>query len=144
MAPDIDRDRNGHFVEKPVVLQGSTDKESEMDYIDEISIFSGGEKIITSQDFKGGKITSIFGGSEINLLNSQLSSGTNYIDVFTLFGGSVLIVPSHWNVKVDMVAIFGGFADKRDFKSEGLDKDEPELYIKGVTLFGGGEIKSHK
>ncbi len=122
----------------------TAEKQSEMDYIDEISIFSGGEKIITSQDFKGGKITSIFGGSEINLLNARLSSGTIYIDVFTLFGGSVLIVPSHWNVKVDMVAIFGGFADKRDYRSEGQDKEGPELYIKGITLFGGGEIKSHK
>src|SRR5210317_1473010 len=35
---------------------------SGMDYIDELSIFSGGEKIITSKNFKGGKITNIFGG----------------------------------------------------------------------------------
>jgi len=122
----------------------STGSESSMDYIDEVSIFSGGEKIISSKNFKGGKITNIFGGSEINFLEAKLAPETAYIDVFTLFGGSTLIVPSDWNVKVDMVSIFGGFADKRNIQNADLGKVEPELYIKGMTLFGGGELKSHK
>ncbi len=117
---------------------------SAMDYLDEVSIFGGGEKIITSANFKGGKITNIFGGSEINFLQAKLAPETVYIDVFTLFGGSTLIVPSEWNVKVDMVSIFGGFGDKRDIRKEDLGKAEPEVYIKGLTLFGGGELKSHK
>ncbi len=122
----------------------SAENEDEMDLIDEVSIFGGGEKIITSQQFKGGKITNIFGGTEINLLNAKLATGTSYIDIFNLFGGSTLIVPSDWNVRVDMVAIFGGFSDKRQYKKEDVGKTEPELYIKGLTLFGGGEIKSFK
>ncbi len=122
----------------------SAEREIGMDYLDEVSVFSGGEKMITSQEFKGGKITNIFGGSEINMLNAKLAAGTNYIDVFTLFGGSTLIIPAHWNVKVDMISVFGGFSDKRDFKSRDVGKEDPELYIKGVTLFGGGEIKTHK
>ncbi|MCK4701683.1 MAG: hypothetical protein KAT38_15160, partial [Bacteroidales bacterium] len=36
------------------------------DYIDELSIFGGNERLITSKDFKGGKVTYIFGGSTIN------------------------------------------------------------------------------
>lgn len=119
-------------------------EEFSMDYLDQVSIFSGGEKIITSKSFKGGKITNIFGGSEINMLNAGLSDGPNYIDVFTLFGGTTFIIPPTWNVKVDMVSIFGGFSDKRDYQSPDSEKDEPVLYIKGVTFFGGGEIKSHK
>jgi predicted membrane protein len=127
------------------VTQGpSSGGESPMDYLDEVSIFGGGEKIITSGNFKGGKITNIFGGSEINFLQAKLAPGTIYIDVFTLFGGSTLIVPADWNVKVDMVSIFGGFGDKRDIKKEDLGKKEPEVYIKGLMLFGGGELKSHK
>ena len=117
-------------------------KESDIDYIDVISIFGGNEKIIASQDFKGGKITNIFGGTEINLLNAKLAPGTNYIDIATIFGGSTIIVPSNWNVKVDIVSVFGAFADKRELKE--TNTSEPVLLIKGVTLFGGGEIKSHK
>jgi predicted membrane protein len=118
--------------------------ESAMDYLDEVAIFGGGEKIITSNKFKGGKITNIFGGSEINFLQAKLAPEPVYIDVFTLFGGSTLIVPSDWNVKVDMVSIFGGFGDKRDVRKEDLGKNEPEVYIKGLMLFGGGELKSRK
>ncbi len=117
-------------------------KDSDIDYIDIISIFSGNEKIISSQEFKGGKITNIFGGTEINLLNARLANGKNYIDIATIFGGSTIIVPSSWNVKVDIVSVFGGFVDKREIKDSSAS--EPVLYIKGVTIFGGGEIKSHK
>ncbi|MBR9997391.1 MAG: hypothetical protein KFF73_00400 [Cyclobacteriaceae bacterium] len=126
------------------VSHGRPSEESGMDYMDEVSIFGGGEKIVTSQSFKGGKITNIFAGSEINFLGAKLAPEPVYIDLFTLFGGSTLIVPAEWKVKVDMVAIFGGFSDKREYKRQDLGKDEPELYIKGVTLFGGGELKSHK
>ena len=115
-----------------------------MDYIDELTIFGGGEKVISSQDFKGGKVTTIFGGSEINLLSSKLSKGVNYIDIVSLFGGCNLIVPPTWNVKVDMISIFGGFSDKRSFNPQGDNKEEPVFVVKGVTIFGGGEIKSIK
>jgi len=120
----------------------SGSKESLIDYIDIISIFSGNEKIISSQEFKGGKITNIFGGTEINLLNARMAPGHNFIDVVTIFGGSTIIVPSNWNVKVDMVSVFGGFADKREARE--ANTNEPLLLLKGITIFGGGEIKSHK
>ena len=118
--------------------------ESRDDYVDEISIFSGGEKIITSKKFKGGRITSIFGGSEINLLNAELVKGPAYIDVTAIFGGSTLIVPEDWNVKTDLITIFGGFSDKRTVISETKEGDESILYIKGFVMFGGGELKSYK
>ena len=118
--------------------------DSRDDYVDEISIFSGGEKIITSKNFKGGKITSIFGGSEINLLNAELVKGAAYIDVTAIFGGTTLIVPEDWNVKTDLVTIFGGFSDKRTVISDIKDGEKSILYIKGFVMFGGGELKSYK
>jgi len=118
--------------------------ESRDDYVDEVSIFSGGEKIITSKNFKGGKITSIFGGSEINFLNAELVKGSAYIDVTAIFGGATLIVPENWNVKTDLVTVFGGFADKRTISAESKDSEKSVLYIKGFVMFGGGELKSYK
>ncbi len=114
-----------------------------MDYVDSVDVFGGGEKIITSQNFKGGRITGIFGGSEVNFLNAKLAKGTNYLDLFFMFGGTGLIVPSDWNVKIDIVALFGGVSDKRDIV-DNPENDDKILYIKGVMLFGGGEIKSFK
>jgi len=116
---------------------------SSRDSIDEVSIFSGSEKTITSQNFRGGKITSIFGGSEINLTPAKLSQGHNVLDMFCMFGGSTFIVPSDWEVNVDVTAIFGGFSDKR-YKSKELVTDNAKrIDIKGLVIFGGGEIKSY-
>jgi len=113
------------------------------DIIDEVSVFSGSEKTITSKNFRGGKITSIFGGSEINLMQAGLSEGNNVIDLFCMFGGTTLIVPSDWEVNVEVTAIFGGYTDKR-YKSPNLAPDNTKrLNITGLVIFGGGEIKSY-
>ena len=68
--------------------------------IDDVSIFGGGTKIISSDNFKGGNITAIFGGSEINLTGCKLANGDQVIDVLMIFGGSTIIVPKEWNVVV--------------------------------------------
>ena len=54
-----------------------------------------------------------------------------------------MIIPRDWNVKIDIVALFGGVGDKRDIV-DNPDNDERVLYIKGFVMFGGGEIKSFK
>jgi predicted membrane protein len=115
-----------------------------MDFIDDTNVFGGGDVIITSNNFKGGKITSIFGGGNYDLTNAKLSAEPTVIDFFAMFGGGNFIVPSDWNVKTDVTAIFGGFSDKRKTKIDpGTADPNKELYIKGFVLFGGGELKSY-
>ncbi|MEA1876678.1 MAG: DUF5668 domain-containing protein [Bacteroidota bacterium] len=116
--------------------------EDDRDFIDEVSIFGGGDRIVTSSQFKGGRITSIFGGSKINLMNSGLSEGKNVIDTFCVFGGTTIIVPAGWTVKVEVVSIFGGFSDKRERMPNLVFDQGKTLIIKGVAIFGGGEVKS--
>ena len=112
------------------------------DYIDDIAILGGGERLITSDNFKGGKITALFGGSKIDLTKANLAPGQNVIDVFCMFGGSTIIIPENWNVKVDVVAILGGFSDKRRIKADTAKDVGKEIIIKGFVMFGGGELKS--
>jgi len=111
------------------------------EFVDDLAIFGGGDKVITCENFKGGRITAIFGGSKIDFIHSKLAPGKNVIDVFFMFGGSTIIVPENWNVKVDVVSLFGGFSDKRYKKPETIDIGK-EIIIKGFAIFGGGEIKS--
>lgn len=115
--------------------------ENELDYVDELAVFSGAERVVTSKEFKGGKLTSIFGGTSLNLLNSDLARGTNVLDVFVLFGGCDIRVPADMNVKVKVTAIFGGFSDERKVINENEANDGKDLVIKGLVLFGGGEVK---
>ncbi|MEQ8470224.1 MAG: LiaF-related protein [Marinoscillum sp.] len=109
-------------------------------YFDDINIFGGSYKKFTSQQLQGGKSTNMFGGSDIDLRESTPVDGAT-IHVFTMFGGCNLIVPPEWNVSINTTAIFGGFDDKRDQTSA---KSDFTVYIKGVTIFGGGELKSSK
>ena len=119
-----------------------SDNEDSRDFIDEVSIFGGGEKVVTSNQFKGGKITSIFGGSKINLMNSQLAVGENILDTFSLFGGTTVIIPAGWNVRIEVASIFGGFSDKRERMPNLVFDQEKVLVVKGLAIFGGGEVKS--
>jgi len=113
------------------------------DKIDDVAIFGGGTKIISSDNFKGGNITAIFGGSEINLMNCKLAEGDNIIDVLTIFGGTTIIVPKEWNVVVNVTSILGGFSNK-SVRNPGVVIDQSRtLYIKGLAMFGGGEIKTY-
>jgi predicted membrane protein len=113
------------------------------DIIDDIAIFGGGEKIITSDNFRGGSITAIFGGSEIILKGCKLAEGTNVIDILCVFGGTTLIVPSDWNVVINVTPIFGGFSNKI-FKDPSVNVDlNKTVIIKGLVIFGGGEVKTH-
>lgn len=116
---------------------------SDDDFIDEVAVFGGGDRTIISQNFLGGKILAIFGGSNFNLTRAKLAPGKNYIDVLAVFGGMKLIVPEDWNVKINAISIFGGFSDKhRISPAPSSNTSESQLIIKGFVIFGGGEIKS--
>lgn len=118
--------------------------ESHLDegYIRQENIFSGTKRKIIHQEFKGGKISNIFGGAEIDLTQATLAEGRNELIIECIFGGVTLIVPSDWKVVVEMSSILGGFQDKRS-----VIKEQPDatriLVIKGSAIFGGGEIKSY-
>lgn len=126
-------------------IDGSTGKDgkndfdtNKMDFIDEITILGGSKKAFSSQQFRGGKITTIFAGSEIDLRDCKLAGERQIIDILTLFGSTEIYLPRDWKVVISVVSIFGGFDDDRRIDIE----DEKVLVIKGLVLFGANEIKS--
>ncbi len=112
------------------------------DYIDDVAVFGGGHKALTSNNFKGGNITAIFGGSEIDLTTCTLAEGNNVINITAIFGGSTIIVPQKWNVLLNVTPIFGGFSNKIRREPNLVVDQSRTLVIKGIAMFGGGEIKS--
>jgi predicted membrane protein len=113
------------------------------DFIDDVSVFGGGHKIIHSDNFKGGNITAIFGGSEIDLTQCKLAPGENVIDVVIIFGGSTIVVPNNWDVITNVTPLFGGFSYKKSRLESAGPQPAGTLVIKGVAIFGGGEVKSY-
>jgi predicted membrane protein len=121
-----------------ILRKSSSSSSSSENRMEETSIFSGSEKTYSSPAFEGGKVTTIFGGSELDLRNATPTAGAT-IDVFTLFGGAELKIPNHWNVVLDATPILGGVSDERD---KSVAKDGPTIRITGFVMFGGVGIKA--
>lgn len=114
---------------------------SSEDVIESVNIFSGSKKINLSKNFRGGEITNVFGGSELNLSKADIT-GRVVLEVTCIFGGTKLIVPPDWNIQQEAVAIFGGIDDKRPITGMQESPDKI-LVIKGTVLMGGIDIRSY-
>jgi predicted membrane protein len=111
------------------------------DYMESTVIFSGDSKQISSFDFKGGTVTAICGGLEIDLVNCSLSNEKNVIEINAIMGGVTLIVPKEWNVISEIVAIMGGVADNiNEMRNINIDP-KAEITLTGAAIMGGVEIK---
>ena len=113
------------------------------DYIDYVNIFSGGDRQIVSQNFKGGKISAVFGGTELDLTKARLAPGRNEIEIACVFGGATIIVPDTWYVTIEVTPVLGGFSDSRKLTPGRTVDPASQLVIKGAVVFGGGEVKSY-
>lgn len=120
----------------------NSDQTINNDIIDDVAIFGGGQRIVYSDNFKGGSITAIFGGSEINLHNCKLADGVNTIDILALFGGAEIRVPRDWHVVINATPIFGGFSNKIIRDPAAPVDTTKTLVIKGLAMFGGIEVNS--
>jgi len=110
------------------------------DIIDETCAFTSCNKIIHSENFKGGRVTTIFGGAKIDLTKVKMAPGENTLEITTIFGGCNLRVPQDWKVLLNVTSIFGGFDDKRFAPFDSSQSSDGILVIKGVAIFGGGEL----
>ncbi len=105
------------------------------------AIFSGARTKNYSKSFKGGSITTMFAGVDLDLLDAELSLDGAYIDVFVAFGGVDIMVPENWNVVITGIPIFGGWSNKtrnRNINNAGLT-----LKINCIAAFGGLDVKHY-
>jgi len=94
-----------------------------------------------SQSFRGGELTSIFGGFEVDLRQAVIEGGSARLDTFVMFGGGDIRVPEGWEVLVQATAIFGGVNDKTA-PMPSSSEARPRLVITGLVLFGGIELRN--
>lgn len=106
---------------------------------DDISvIFSGSDSINKSQDYKGGRLTAIFGGATLDLRDAKIAKEAT-LEVFAFCGGIELRVPRDWKVVSKATPIAGGIENK----SQGADNHKgPTLVVIGTVMLGGVEIKT--
>ncbi len=117
-------------------------KESGMsdDYLDSTAIFGGSHKKIVTKNFRGGDVTSIMGGTEIDFSQADIN-GVAVLDVTQIMGGTKIIVPPHWEVRTHVNAVFAGFEDKR--QQPAVVNPDKVLILEGTSIFGGIELRNY-
>jgi hypothetical protein len=102
-------------------------------------VWAGLERKVTTQDFRGGDVTAIMGGAEIDLRGSKMTGDAAVVDVLVLWGGVDLYVPADWKVTVEALPLMGGIEDATRVPPGEV---RGHLILKGVVLMGGVEVKN--
>ncbi|USX18803.1 cell wall-active antibiotics response protein [Oxalobacteraceae bacterium OTU3REALA1] len=119
--------------------QPSAKVDNEFDQMEvDITSFMGAFKrrIITA-DFRGGEITALMGGCDLDLRQSSIN-GEAVLNVFSLFGGVTIKVPVDWTVVLQGTPIMGGFEEKTAPPAT----PGKVLYVRGYAIMGGLEVRN--
>ncbi len=108
----------------------------------EFAIFGGGTRIVRSPDFRGGRITAIAGGFDIDLREAVIVGDGASIEVSFFMGGAVFRVPESWNVVVNVTHFLGGTDHKARPARPASELPVKTLTIHGSTIMGGLEIRN--
>lgn len=131
--------------------QGSGWYESTEPRLNDVHVFWGSRRRITSKNFLGGEIVAIFGGFEIDLTQAEIQGDEARLDIVSIFGGGEIRVPPNWNVILETIGIFGHASDRTIHPAQPSGASTPgtptgpavkTLIIDGVSLFGGVTIKN--
>ena len=117
---------------------GLTSRESNDSVVNLTAIMGGYKSRITTPDFKGGEITTVMGGCDLDLRQSSIN-GAAVLNVFALFGGITIKVPIDWTVVLEGTPIMGGFEEKTVPPGAGSTK---RLVIRGYAIMGGMEVRN--
>jgi hypothetical protein len=112
------------------------------DYLFIRSVFSGVVKNMVSKNFRGGNISCVFGGAEVDCSQADIN-GSVVIKLDVVFGGAKIVVPAHWAVQNEIDGLFHGIDDKRRFNPDASINPGKVLVLKGSVVFGGVEIRSY-
>lgn len=103
------------------------------------NILAGSDRRITSQEFRGGDVSNVLGGTEIDLLEAKLAPGEWLLTVSTVLGGVEIRVPRDWRLEVQPTTMLGSVDDHT---RQNTDATGGKLIIKASALLGGVDIKN--
>ncbi|MBS1532392.1 MAG: hypothetical protein JSU01_18970 [Bacteroidetes bacterium] len=111
------------------------------DYFITDTVFGSIERTVISKDFKGGRIRNLFGGTEIDLSQSELK-GAAVLDISQAFGQTTITVPGDWRVVTDISQVMAVVEDYRNevYKTKNSEK---VLILKGTSFCANVEIQNY-
>jgi predicted membrane protein len=130
-------------VKSPVVVVSHSVPESS-DALNVVAIFGGAERRITSRAFKGGRVTAIFGGVELDFRDADIEGDKAVLEVNCIFGGVEIRVPASWHVDSRSLPILGGFSDRTRLAGvqDSVQPGPKTLVVNGSVILGGVETRN--
>jgi hypothetical protein len=104
------------------------------DFVDTTVVFGEMKKTIISKEFKGGKVSSLFGETKLDFTNAGIN-GVVVLDISQACSETKLHVPGDWHVETDHTLFGASIRDKREIKPENLNTGKV-LILTGTSLFG--------
>jgi hypothetical protein len=123
----------------PGPLGGMRSGTEPADQVSTVAIWSGAQHKIVSQQFRGGEITAVMGGADLDCRSARLENGKAILDLFVWWGGVELKVPDDWQVVNEGFVIMGAIEDKSKAQPVGPVQT---LVLRGMVVMGGVEIKN--
>jgi len=108
------------------------------DMLSALAVLGGVTRGNNSRAFKGGDLTAVMGGCEIDLRQAAIE-GEATLDVFAMWGGIEIRVPESWTVVGRVTPILGGFEDQTRPPQQASTQ---RLVIRGFVIMGGVEVKN--
>jgi len=135
-----DPSRTGPNAFMPVSADGSGT-------ISMLSFFGANKRTCNDKPFRGGEMSSIVGGTQLDLRQATIEPGQQaVIEILSILGGHELWVPSGWVVVNNVVPVLGGVEDKRlppvDADAQLPTDARPRLVLTGFVVLGGLIIKN--
>jgi predicted membrane protein len=103
------------------------------------AIFSGVERNMTTESFRGGEVSAMFGGAEVDLTASSMAAEGGLLRLSATFGGVTVKLPRDWEIEVRASSILGGVEDKT---RQSQETKGGKLTITASAVFGGVEIQN--
>jgi predicted membrane protein len=136
-GPQIER--SGHHGENRAAA--ADNPPHDVEDVSGVAVWAGIERKTSSQAFRGGDFTAVMGAGEIFLTGARTVPGGAVMDLFVVMGGVEITVPPDWRVVNDVWAFMGAVEDARKSTPP---TSESVLYLKGICIMGGVEIKNPK
>ena len=108
------------------------------DTVSALAFMGGYSPRSTSQAFAGGDLTAFMGGIELDLRNCDMKEAA-VIDIFVMWGGIEIRVPTDWTVELRGTPILAGLEDKTAAPPVPGAK---RLVLRCAVIMGGVEVKN--
>lgn len=110
------------------------------DYVRSFAVMGAVTRRNESSAFRGGELSAVMGGVELDLTGAKAAGGRAIVDVFAVWGGIDIRVPDDWRVEVEATPVMAGI-ESRARLAPGAEP-AGTLVVRGFVMMGGVEIKN--